>query len=97
VHCTQISPEFECQGQMSRSPGTKQKTAEASPLTMHSRACAIGGTQQAATDDTIAWPPGGDRLRRWENQRMLSSFTALHAPPVHNCCKHKSLEGIFLH
>jgi len=41
---------------------------------MDSKACAVGGTQQAATDDTIAWPPGGDRLRRWENQRMMSSF-----------------------
>jgi len=30
--------------------------------------------QQAATDDTIAWPPRGDGLRRWENQRMLSSY-----------------------
>jgi len=42
---------------------------------MHSKACAVGGTQQAATDDTIAWPPRGDRLRRLENQRMRSSFT----------------------
>jgi len=25
VHCTKISSEFECQGQMSRSPGTKTK------------------------------------------------------------------------
>jgi len=41
---------------------------------MHSNACAVGGTQQAATDDTIAWPLRGDWLRRWENQRMLSSF-----------------------
>jgi len=40
---------------------------------MHSKACAVGRTQQAATDDTIAWPPEGDGLRRWENQRMLSS------------------------
>jgi len=30
--------------------------------------------QQAATGDTTAWPPGGDRLRLWENQRMLCSF-----------------------
>jgi len=30
--------------------------------------------QQAATDNTIAWPPRGDRLCHWENQRMLSSF-----------------------
>jgi len=42
VHCTKISPEFEGQGQRSRSPGTKKrKTAESSPLTMHSRACAV--------------------------------------------------------
>ena len=25
VHCTKISPEYECQGQRSRSPGTKKK------------------------------------------------------------------------
>jgi len=30
--------------------------------------------QQAATENTTAWPPGGDGLRQWENQRMLSSF-----------------------
>jgi len=36
----------------------KRKTAESSPFTMHSKACAAGRTQQAATDDTIAWPPG---------------------------------------
>ena len=41
---------------------------------MHSKACAVGGTQQAATDDAIAWPPGGDGLRQFENQRILSSF-----------------------
>jgi len=34
----------------------------------------MGRTQHAATDDTIAWPPVGDGVRRWENQRMLSSF-----------------------
>jgi len=66
VLCTQISPNFECQGQRSRSPGTKKirKTAESSSLTMHSEACAVGGTQQAATDNTIAWLPGGDGLSR---------------------------------
>ena len=78
MHCTKISPEFECHGQRSKVKVTRdkkqRKTAESSPLTMHSRACAVGRTQQAATDDTIAWPPGGDGLRRWENQRMLSSI-----------------------
>jgi len=40
----------------------KGKTAESSPLTMHSKACAaaISRTQEAATDDTIAWSPRGD-------------------------------------
>jgi len=42
----------------------KRKTAESSPLTMHSKACAVGGTQQTTTDDTIAWPLGGHRLRQ---------------------------------
>ena len=51
-----------------------KKTAVSSPLTVHSRACAVGRTQYAATDDTIAWPPGGDGLRRWEHRRMLSSL-----------------------
>jgi len=42
-------------GQRSRSPGTKKnkKTAELSPLTMHCKACDVGRTQQAATDDTV--------------------------------------------
>ena len=42
MHFTKISPEFECQGQRSRSPGTEaKKTAESSPLTMHSRAFTV--------------------------------------------------------
>jgi len=47
---------------------------------MHSRAFAVArpyaarGMQHAATDDRYhCLPPGGDGLRRWENQRMLSS------------------------
>ena len=87
MHCTKISPEFECQGQRSKVKVTRNKrtTAESSPLTMHSKACAV-----RCVDDTIA----GDRvtavhadgglwerssgalrppvLRRWENQRVLS-------------------------
>jgi len=41
---------------------------------MHTRACVVGRMQQAATDDTIAWPPGGDGLQWWENCCMLSSI-----------------------
>jgi len=75
-----MSPEFECQGQRSGHRGQKKrKTAESSPLIVHSRACAVGRMQQAATDDTIAWPPRGDGLRWWENQRMLSSCAIVFA------------------
>ena len=88
LHSARISPEFECQGQMSKVKVTgdkKRKTAESSLLTMHSRACAVGRTQEAATDDTIAWPlrVRGDGLRRWENQRMLSSFILTSARHIH--------------
>ena len=51
----------------------KQKSAESSPLTVHSTTCAVGCMQQAATGDTIVWPPRGDGLCRWENQHLLSS------------------------
>jgi len=51
----------------------KRNTAESSPLTMHSKACAVGGTQQAANRRYHCVAARGDRLRRWENQRMLSS------------------------
>jgi len=55
----------------------RKKTDESFALTMHSKACAVGGTQQAATDGTIAWPSGGDGLRRWENQLILSNFARI--------------------
>jgi len=44
----------------------KRKTAESSPLTMHGKACAIGSTQQTATNNTIVWLLRGDRLCRLE-------------------------------
>jgi len=65
VHCTKTSPEFECQGQRSKVKITgdkKRKAAESSPLTMHNNACAVGRKQQAAADDTTAWPPRGDGM-----------------------------------
>ena len=69
-----------CRSRMSRSKvkvtrNKKWKTAKSSPLTVHSRACAVDRTQQAATDDTIVWPPRGDGLCWWENQCMLSSLS----------------------
>ena len=66
MHCTKISPDFECQGQRLKVKVTrdrKGKTVESFPLTLHSKECAVGrGTQQTATDDTIAWSPRGDGL-----------------------------------
>jgi len=56
---------------------------------MHSKACARGGTQQAATDDTIAWPFGGDRLRQWENQHMLSSYLHYNLSDYEFCAEER--------
>jgi len=39
----------------------KRKTAESSPLTMHSKACAVGRMLHTAADDTTASQPGGSR------------------------------------
>ena len=59
VQKSRPSSKVKIKGRRSRSPGTKKrKTAELSPLTLPSKACAVGGTQQAATDDTIACRPG---------------------------------------
>ena len=73
MHCTKISPEFECQGQRSKFKVTrdkKRKLPSHFPIdNAQYKACAVGRTQQAATDDTTTWPPGGDGLRLWENQR----------------------------
>ena len=51
------------------------KTAESSLFTMHSRACAVARPYAARSNIRYhCVPPGGDGLRRWENQHMLSSF-----------------------
>jgi len=74
VQKSRPSSHFGSKVKRSRSPGQKKrKTAESSPLTVHSKVCIVGRTQQAPTDDAIAWPPGGDGLRQRKNQRMLSS------------------------
>ena len=36
----------------------KRQTAESSPLTMHSKACAVGRMLHAAADDAIVWLTG---------------------------------------
>jgi len=79
VHCTKISSEFEGQDQRSKVKVTRdkkeRKAAESSPLTMHSRACAVARPHAARSNRRYhCVPPEGDGLRRWENQRMLSSY-----------------------
>ena len=54
VHCTKISPEFECQGQRSKAKIAGDKKNE-----------------KVRTHPLGRGPP--PVLRRWENQRMLSS------------------------
>ena len=64
-------PISKVKGQGRQRQKKNKKVAESSPLTVHSTVC---HTQQAATDNTIAWPPRDDGLRQFENQRMLSSI-----------------------
>ena len=52
--------EFECQGQRSWWPETKNEKLMSHPLTMHCKACAVRckWRHAAAADDTIPSPPG---------------------------------------
>ena len=57
----------------------KRKTGESFPLTMHGRAYALARQYAARSNRRYhCVPPGGDGLRRWKNQRMLSSSTKSH-------------------
>ena len=53
-------------------------------MTVYSSACAVARPYAARSNRRYHYhcvPPGGDELRRWENQRMLSSFlTNSHFP-----------------
>ena len=75
VQKSRPSSKVKVKGQRSRSPLRKNEKLLSHPHSqcIVGRAPKLGRTQQAVTDDTIAWPPGGDGLRRWENQRQLSS------------------------
>jgi len=79
VQCAKISPEFEFGGQRTKVKvtGTKKRKKLLSiiPLTMHSKACTVGRTQQAATDDAIAWPPGVTRYAGGK----ISACSLVHA------------------
>jgi len=66
VHCTKISSKFECQGQRSRSSGTKKRKSAAFCLRF-----VLWGV--VLVRHFFPEPFSGALLRRWENQRMLSS------------------------
>ena len=90
MQCTKISPEFQCQGQRSKSPGTKTRLALPTPMGAYEwYALAANNVQQQRTGPFRGCQGvfsgacvcnigarGCDPapvLRRWENQRMLSS------------------------
>jgi len=80
VQKSRPSSKVKVKGQRSRSLGTKKrKTADSSQLTMHSRACAVARPYAARRNRRYhCMPTGHDGLRRWENQRMLSSLFMIY-------------------
>jgi len=95
IQCTKISPEFEGQGQRSKAKvarDKKRKNAESSPLTMHSRACAVARPYAASSNGRYHCVAArGYWLRRWENQRMLSSLSVFVCQCV---CRHDNFRTI---
>jgi len=81
VHCTNVSPDFEHQGQKSKVKVTRDKNALSATETPGCVRVVCGRCKQraAAADGPISWLPGGvfgcrlPVLCRRENQRMLSS------------------------
>jgi len=71
VHSTKISPEFECQGQRSKVKVTGDKKTKKCGILFGSR---ILWRSPRAAFFFGSGPLGRCPLRRWENQRMLSSF-----------------------
>ena len=59
VHSTEISLEFECQGQRLRSPGTKNALSAADTPGCVRMICARCKQRPAAADGPISWLPGG--------------------------------------
>jgi len=86
VQCTKISPEFVCQGQRSKVKVTRdknEKTAESSPLTVHSKACATAPYAAGSSRLYHCVAAGGDRVTAVQADgglRERSSVTL--RPPV---------------
>jgi len=78
VHCTKISPEFECHGQRSKVKVIGDKKNENVRATFCS-----GVVLWGAVDPRAAFfrePSSGPLLRLWENQRMLSNSYVYISP-----------------
>jgi len=71
VQWSKISPEFEGQGQRSKVTVTRDKKLKAVELSIARPYAVLSNGWYHCV------PPGGDGLRRWENQRMLSSFVSV--------------------
>jgi len=64
MHSAKISPEFECQSQRSRLPGDRKRQSAAFCSGVVNRPRAASFRERSC----------GTQLRRWENQRILSSL-----------------------
>jgi len=89
VRCTKISPpefEFVVKGQRSKSPGTKKRqTAESSPLTILSKACATVPYAAGSSRLYNCVAAGGDRVTPVHADGGLRerSSGALRPPVLH--------------
>jgi len=73
MQCTKISPEFECQGQRSRSPGTKNALSTADTPQVHTNG--MPSLQAACSSSRwVHFMAARGCSMSVENQRMLSSF-----------------------
>jgi len=68
MHCTKISPEFECQGQRSKVKVTGDKKRKSAAIVWE----LSSGARSSSGIFFGSGPRGVGPLRRWENQLMLS-------------------------
>ena len=71
----------------------KKTTTESSPLTMHSRACAVDSTPLATTDDTTACRPGVTGYAGWKISAYSLVFCESSYGGVHLYCNCQSLKS----
>ena len=91
MHCTKISPEFVCEGQTSKVKVTrdkKRKTAETSPLTVHSKACASAPYATCSSRRYHCIPAGGDMVTAVHADGGLPERSSGALRPVHQENQH---------